>query len=78
MMFELSNGEAESVLEQRMLGAGYDGFDQMMASVRRRQYKKRRLQSALFSLTTDPATGSVSLKSNTLFHCIIHLVCVLD
>jgi len=51
------NGEAEGGLEERMLGGGYDGFDQLMASVRRKQHRKRRLQSATFSLSTNPVTG---------------------
>lgn len=49
-----------------MLGGGYDGFDQLMASVRRRQYRKRRLQSSLLCLAVNPLTGPRTYSSSTL------------
>jgi ATP-dependent DNA helicase 2 subunit 1 len=42
--------DVESAIDARMLGAGFDGFDSLLASVRRKAYRKRRLGSTLFSL----------------------------
>jgi ATP-dependent DNA helicase 2 subunit 1 len=47
--------EADSI-DYRMKGAGYDGFDAMMASVRRKEHKKRSMGSLIFHLG-DPATA---------------------
>jgi hypothetical protein len=37
-------------IENRMQGAGYDGFDMMMANVRRKEHRKRKLGSLMFKL----------------------------
>jgi ATP-dependent DNA helicase 2 subunit 1 len=47
--------DADASIEGRMLGAGSEGFDTLMASVRRKEHKKRRLGSTLFSLGEGPA-----------------------
>lgn len=47
------DGDDEDALANRMLGAGEDGFDTSMASLRRRQFKKRQLTSTLFSIGGD-------------------------
>lgn len=44
--------DVESAIDNRMLGAGFEGFDSLLASVRRKAYRKRRLCCTLFSL--DP------------------------
>ena len=43
----------EDYVQSRMKGAGYDSFDTMMASVRRKEHRKRRLGSLLFALGGD-------------------------
>lgn len=50
------DSDVESSIDNRMLGAGFDGFDSLLASVRRKAYRKRRLCSTQFSL--DPRTGT--------------------
>ncbi len=45
--------DSDTSIDGRMLGAGFEGFDTLMASVRRKEYKKRRLGSTLFSLGED-------------------------
>ncbi len=42
--------DLESSIDNRMLSGGYDGFDALMASVRRKEYRKRRLGSTKFAL----------------------------
>lgn len=54
-MLDSSDGDdgnegIEDHIENRMRGAGYDGFDMMMANVRRKQHRKRKLGSLMFSL----------------------------
>ena len=49
-----------------MSGGGSEGFSDLIAAVRRRQFKKRRLQSLRFSLTCDPISG----PTRTLFQSI--------
>eukprot|EP01039_Chlorochromonas_danica_P004691 gene4691-5138_t len=44
--------ESEEMVSARMLGAGLDGFDSLVTSVRRKAYRQRRIGSTLFSL--DP------------------------
>ncbi len=41
--------DGAGALEQRMLGAGFDGFDALLSSVKRKEYRKRRLCRFLFS-----------------------------
>lgn len=52
---------SEVSIDHRMLGGGFEGFDTMMASVRRKEYRKRRLSSMLFSLgvSSNYANNSV-------------------
>ena len=40
----------EDYIENRMKGAGYDGFDMMMANVRRKEHKKRTLGHVMLTL----------------------------
>jgi hypothetical protein len=68
-----SNGDAEGGLEERMLGGGYEGFDQLMASVRRKQHRKRRLQSATFSIATNPVTGRFRYTPQAIFVNFLHV-----
>jgi ATP-dependent DNA helicase 2 subunit 1 len=42
--------EMESSIDNRMLSGGYDGFDSLMASIRRKEFRKRRLGSTAMSL----------------------------
>lgn len=49
---------SEGSIDHRMLGGGFDGFDTMMASVRRKEYRKRRLSSMLFSFGPTSATST--------------------
>jgi ATP-dependent DNA helicase 2 subunit 1 len=50
---------ADFAVENRIIGAGYEGFDPDMAGVRRREFRKRRLGSTLLSLTSiQPQSGS--------------------
>lgn len=46
--------EDDNGIDQRMLGGGFDGFDSLMASVRRKQYRKRRMGQLLFALSDAP------------------------
>jgi hypothetical protein len=57
----VAEGEEEDAdsIDYRMKGAGYDGFDAMMASVRRKEHKKRSMGSLLFHLG-DPSSSSSS------------------
>jgi ATP-dependent DNA helicase 2 subunit 1 len=43
--------DADNAVQSRIIGAGSEGFNPQMASVRRKEHKKRRLGSVLFSLT---------------------------
>jgi ATP-dependent DNA helicase 2 subunit 1 len=64
LLVATSTDSAESnevSIDHRMLGGGFDGFDTMMASVRRKEYRKRRLSSMLFSLGTSTAASDVSV-----------------
>jgi ATP-dependent DNA helicase 2 subunit 1 len=46
--------DLESSIDNRMLSGGFDGFDALMASVRRKEYRKRRLGSTLMALAKIP------------------------
>lgn len=55
-----SEGEGEGDeggIDQRMLGGGYDGFDAMLASARRKTFRKRRMGQVLFSFADHPVGG---------------------
>jgi ATP-dependent DNA helicase 2 subunit 1 len=47
---QTDDDELESSIDNRMLSGGFDGFDALMASVRRKEYRKRRLGGTLFAL----------------------------
>ena len=49
-----------STIDLRMKGAGYDGFDTMMASVRRKEHKKRRMGSLMLTLGQGQGEGSTA------------------
>jgi ATP-dependent DNA helicase 2 subunit 1 len=55
--------EMESSIDNRMLGGGYDGFDSLMASIRRKEFRKRRLGSTTMSLI---ASGTISGNSSNV------------
>lgn len=46
--------DEEENLQSRMMGGGFDGFDSSVASVRRKQFRKRRMGQLLFSFTDRP------------------------
>ena len=48
---------ADTSVQSRIIGAGKEGFDPSMASVRRKEHKKRRLGSVLFSLSCNGSTA---------------------
>ncbi len=47
----------DSSVQSRIIGAGAEGFDPNMAGVRRKEHKKRRLGSVLFSLNPNPISS---------------------
>lgn len=59
--------DIEDYIENRMKGAGYDGFDMMMANVRKKVHRKRKLGSLMFTLggggseATTEATAEVQI-----------------
>jgi ATP-dependent DNA helicase 2 subunit 1 len=56
----VSSDDDEGGIDQRMLGGGYDGFDAMLASARRKTFRKRRMGQVLFSFSDHPLPGSAS------------------
>lgn len=55
------NGGGEGMLDyidNRMKGAGYDGFDMMMANVRRKEHRKRTLGHVIFTLGGGKSAGN--------------------
>jgi ATP-dependent DNA helicase 2 subunit 1 len=51
--------DAEDYIDSRMRGAGYDGFDMMMANVRRREHRKRKLGSHMMTLGREYGKDAV-------------------
>jgi len=51
---------ADSSVQSRIIGAGKEGFDPNMAGVRRKEHKKRRLGSVLFSLSCNGGSGETA------------------
>lgn len=50
--------DADNSVQSRIIGAGREGFNPNMAGVRRKEHKKRRLGSILFSLTCPSAVAN--------------------
>ena len=65
-------GEEGDALSDRMSGGGSEGFSDLIAAVRRRQFKKRRLQALRFSLATDPMAGQVGLAGENCVHLHVY------
>ena len=57
--------EVDDAVQSRIIGAGREGFDPNMAGVRRKEHKKRRLGSVLFSLTCPSQNNSSSNNTTT-------------
>ena len=74
-MADVSTGDdddLESSVDNRMLSGGFDGFDALLASVRRKEYRKRILGWTKFALgkTTAP---SDSENVPDLQHMAVHI-----
>jgi hypothetical protein len=56
--------DADTAVQSRIIGAGREGFDPNMAGVRRKEHKKRRLGSVLFSLTCPSASAETAAAAS--------------
>jgi hypothetical protein len=56
--------DADTAVQSRIIGAGREGFDPNMAGVRRKEHKKRRLGSVLFSLTCPSSNAGTAAAAS--------------
>ena len=56
------NDEGQDYIEDKMKGAGYEGFDMMMANVRRKQHRKRTLGHLMFTLGGGQGEGTAEVQ----------------
>jgi ATP-dependent DNA helicase 2 subunit 1 len=88
ILFPLAKNEAaddddeddDERLSGRMKAGGYEGFDTMMASVRRKRFKKRRMASLFLSFgeVTDNPIDSSTLKLPVVTPMAVHLYKVIQ